>query len=265
MITLGRLIGVALFGCFLSCAADDVVDLQSVAQRMKFPQDHLVLNDITAMMRNRLGDGVLASQEVRGRDENVFHPMSFIVAESRTLLSDEIVRKSDDYLEGMKGKPEQSKGLRRMVLPDGSWGYVGLEGFGPGGALIAATFTDATRTRDVKIIIACGNQPLVPVEGGEAYGKLFSGEIDATSGITALAESLVKTAQAIDVPLKTTSNQHPVATSPNRSKARNATSPNEGLAENAQQHQGRGYTLWAVLFVGVVIVLIVMLKRGLRS
>jgi len=253
--------------CSASFAQDGhaVVDLDAVAEKMMFPKDHLQLNDITLMMRNRLGAGVLASQEVRGRDENIFHPMSFIAAEPRTLLTDELVKKSDAYLEGMKGKPEKSKGVRRIDLPDGSWGYVGVEGFGPGGALIAATFTDAARTRDVKIMIACGNQQLVPVTGGESYGKLFSGEIDATNGITTLAASLVKAAKAIEVRSQSSTNQRPIVKPSKLPKVRNATPASERLAENAQQAHSINYTPWLVGILGVAIILIVALRRALRS
>lgn len=193
----------ALFVCFSALSAQEgqprVIDPVKVAEKLLFPKDSLVFKDITEQTRRQLGPGVVLAEELAGKETNTFHPIAFVVAQGSSLMTPEFVRGVSASIEASAGNPTATN-YKRFDLADGSWGYIGMEAMGPNGALIASTFTDAKRQRDIKITLACGFRELTVVPGGESYGKQFSGEIDATPALLGIVQDVVKAAQNLPMP-----------------------------------------------------------------
>lgn len=198
LISIALLIGLVIQGSAQEMGdigATGLVDLDKIAQHMRFPKEHLKVSDKTIEMRKKYGGRVLKAAEVSGIELNIFHPMAFVIAESDALLTGDVIRKADVYLEANKAKPEKQKLLRRIDMSDGSWGYVGVEGFGPGGAILSMTVTNPGKQRDVKIMVSCKSSALTPIAGSDSYHKMISGESDSTQAMTAIAAALIETAQ----------------------------------------------------------------------
>ena len=175
-----------------------LINLEKAAEKLMFPKEGLAVRDITAETRRQKGDGIILAEELIGKAPNTFHPMSFVVARPGTFMSEELVRKADAAIEASKDRSEPP--IKRFDLADGSWGYLGLEGMGPGGALFALTFTDSKKIRDVKITLACSFEKLTVVPGGESYGKQFSGEVDGTPAMLEIMQDVIVAAQNLQLP-----------------------------------------------------------------
>lgn len=185
-------------------AAEDykpkLIDLSKIAMELKFPQDALVIQNSTNQTQKQLGPSVIHSELLSGAKSNTFHPISFIVALPSSLLSDDFIKRVDSSI--AKDKDSQKKAhFKRFDLADGSWGYIGIEGIGPHGVLFSSTFTDSKRSIDVKLILACGFQELSVVPGGESYGKMFSGEIDATLSFLEIVQDVIRVSKKFRLPI----------------------------------------------------------------
>jgi len=257
---------VILLACLSVLRAEEnqpkVFDPAKVAEKLLFPKESLICKDITEQTRLQLGPGVIHAEELVGKDDNTFHPILFVVAQPSTLMTNEFIRRTDASIAATRDSPN----FKRFELADGSWGYIGMEVMGPHGALIASTFTDSKKQRDIKIAIACGFGELTLVQGGEAYGKQFSGEIDATPALLEVVQDVIKKAQSFSMPTSAKErNAAPSQLNPTSPPTSTATAAERSLSPTTASQQVSFLLPFGLLLLAIASLVIAGMLRWKRK
>lgn len=138
-----------LFGSVYADQVDSVViSAEAVAAAFGYPRDKLRATDKTGQVGEKYGESIKSAILFESSDGD-FAPLQVLVTKGGFLMT-----------EKLRSALEKGGGdLRRLVLADGSVGYVGTEGFGPGAEGHVGIAHLEKVNLDIKFKVTISNDP----------------------------------------------------------------------------------------------------------
>ena len=141
--------------CTLSVLQAQVLfptNVQQIAEAFRFPAAALRVQDTTEKLQAKYGNQIVSAAEIRDTN-NTFAPVTVIVAAEGLLLTPKLTEQANKALERSANAP-QPAGIRRLQLPDGTTGFIGLGGAGPGGEEILTVVNIPASKVDLQIKVS---------------------------------------------------------------------------------------------------------------
>lgn len=124
--------------------------------------------------------------------DQTFFQVTIDVAERGNLLRPQFEAQLTAIMEKTSKSAESKSGVRKVLLKDGGYAYIGLGAGGPGGSQSSAIFVLPKFDREVAVGVAASREePINLQDAPEDYQRLMSdGSPDIYSRITQLAEQV---------------------------------------------------------------------------
>lgn len=168
-----RLIQIVVFYfCFrIAAAADAPASTETIAKAFRFPPDQLIVTDLTENLQSRRGGERVLSAYRYTSTNNSFAPVSVVIAEQGSLLTDDLQKKIADYK--TKTDQERYKRLAEINVEDKAFGFCGLGALGPGGASEQVLLNIPSLKLDVQITKTIPSEsPIIQTLANKQYHEL---------------------------------------------------------------------------------------------
>jgi hypothetical protein len=237
-----------------------------LSRKLGYPAERLNVEDLTQKVREKNGASIVSAHRYSGA-ENTFAPITVVVAQEGTLLTEQLQRQTDEAIAKATAEGRKTP-MSRIKVAGGGHGIATLGGVGPGGSQERWIITLPAQKRDVQMTLTIpSEEPLEQVPQAEGYYKalteeglaerlLLSLNVVASKNLTAVAPPAPPDATpiaSIPTPAPPVPNTPPVASS----------SPTTPVVETPAVPVERKSPVWpwVVGILALIVIVTVALKR----
>lgn len=155
--------------CICETTLAQIVNPTEFAKAFNYPAEKLNVTDITQQARDKHGDTIVLAFSISG-ENRTFAPAIVVVAREGSLLTEKLRHKLAQAMASPAVPPNGKQSVKKLQMPNGSLGYVGMAAFGPGGNEEIAIASIPSRSVDVQMKVSVPYEtPLNVTDATKAY------------------------------------------------------------------------------------------------